>query len=235
MSHTNLSQIPQKEDIGPKPKPSNLNKRQLKALSKSSFLWLKNLKRSFFVFSSLLLMAALFWPLYNSKNIPHDEIHRLNNAPPKKEMFSPVFSGQDENQKPFKLISQKAIVDQKSTDSGLNDSEILLDFPEGEFLNEKNEKIFITADKGIYLPNVKFLKLNTNVHIVTEDGHDFKTSSAIVDMKDSSAQGNESVFGMGPQGNIRAEGFRLINKGAKITFIGNSQSQLYSKHDMNHN
>lgn len=230
MAHTKLSQIPEKEQVGPKPKPSNLNKRQLKALSRSSFFWLKTLKRGFFLSSFLLLVFALVWPIYNAKDKSHDQIHRLNNAPPKKEMISPVFTGQDENNKPFILRATKAFVHQENPNAGFNDSEVLLDFPDGEFLNEKSETVLITADKGVYLPNIKFLKLHTNVHIVTEDGHDFKTESAVVDMRDSSAQGNEPVFGTGPQGNIRAEGFRLVNKGTKVTFIGNSQSQLYQKH-----
>ncbi|MDP1723106.1 MAG: LPS export ABC transporter periplasmic protein LptC [Alphaproteobacteria bacterium] len=230
MSRSKLNQIPEREEVGPKPKPSNLNKRQLRALSTSSQFWLKTAKKGFFITSFSLLVFALFWPIFNAKNKDHDQIHRLNNAPPRKEMIQPVFSGQDENLKPYVLKATKAIVHQDKPDQNFNDSEIFMDFPDGEFLNEKNEKIFITADKGVYLPNVKFLKLNTNVHLITEDGHDFKTSSAVIDLRDSSAQGNEPVKGFGPQGDIRAEGFRLTNKGTKVTFIGNSQSQLYGKH-----
>lgn len=232
MAHTRLNQIPEKDEFGPKPHPSNLNKRQLKALSVSSHFWLQTAKRGFYIVSFTLLLVAFFWPFVNRQDYDHDEIQRLNNAAPQKEMIAPVFQGQDENHKPFVLTAEKSIVLENEPNADLDNSTILLDFPKGEFLNEKNEKVLIDSEKGTYLPNIKILKLNQNVHIVTEDGHDFRTESAIIDLKDSSAQGNEPVKGFGPQGNIQAQGFRMTNKGAKVVFIGNSQSQLYQKSGM---
>ncbi|MDP1975107.1 MAG: hypothetical protein Q8K37_03975, partial [Alphaproteobacteria bacterium] len=66
MSYSKLNQIPEREEVGPKPKPSNLNKRQLRALSTSSQFWLKTAKKGFFITSFSLLVFALFWPIFNA-------------------------------------------------------------------------------------------------------------------------------------------------------------------------
>ena len=54
-------------------------------------------------------------------------------------------------------------------------------------------------------------------------------SEADVDLDKGIAQGDKSVEGHGPFGELKSEGFRLENKGKLITFTGKARLIIYSE------
>ena len=53
-----------------------------------------------------------------------------------------------------------------------------------------------------------------------------ETPAASVDLQAGTAQSDSPVTGHGPEGQIDAQGFRILDKGARIIFTGKSQMTI---------
>ena len=71
------------------------------------------------------------------------------------------------------------------------------------------------------------LTLNEQVNLFHDSGYEFRTESAVIDLTKGTASGTVSVAGQGPFGNLKAEGFRLVDKGKTIYFMGKSKLTVF--------
>lgn len=198
---------------------SNMNKRK-KAASKG-YRSSAKLKKML-IFSALaVLVFGLIWMAIEKENLKKEaafpekmvELH---------EMLNPVYTGQDEHGKPYIIRATKG----KLLNPDDEDSLLHIDMPWGEFIANDNVTVNLSATQGLYDTKARILNLKDNVRFVTSDGYDFTTSAATLYMKEARAVGDKPVQGQGPQGAIQAEGFRIREKGAIVTFIGNSKALL---------
>ena len=53
-----------------------------------------------------------------------------------------------------------------------------------------------------------------------DQGYEFQTATARVDLENSTASGDEPIDGQGPFGILKAQGFRVLESGERIFFVG---------------
>jgi lipopolysaccharide export system protein LptC len=134
-------------------------------------------------------------------------------------MVNPHYAGSDRQNRPYVLTA--AIGRQMPDRTDL----LSLERPRADMTTRRGT-VTVTAATGIYQAQTKLLDLFRRVSIVRQDGTRFATESAHVDFSDNSAEGHEPIRGSGPWGAVAAQGFRILDKGARVIFTGNADLVL---------
>ena len=137
-------------------------------------------------------------------------------------MLNARFEGRDELNRPFSITADTAT--QASGDADLVD----LEAPKADLTLEDGTWLALTARVGRYRPKRETLDLNGNVSLFHDQGFEFATEAASIDLGEGSAAGSAPVRGQGPAGELEAEGFRIFDHGERIVFTGKSRLLLYS-------
>jgi lipopolysaccharide export system protein LptC len=135
-------------------------------------------------------------------------------------MINLRYAGIDHRGRPFLITaaSGRQLPDRKDLMS--------LKLPRADLKAHRDANIVITAETGVYQSLTQLLDLAGNVTLVHQDGTRIVTAAARVDAANNSAEGNSPVEGHGPSGDIKAQGFRLLDKGDTILFTGKSELLL---------
>ena len=86
----------------------------------------------------------------------------------------------------------------------------------------------LTAKRGIFGREAEALDLVGSVVLYHDSGYEFLTEKAKIDLSKGTAEGQVPIRGQGPFGNLQAQGFWLVDKGATIYFTGKSKLVIYS-------
>jgi len=132
-------------------------------------------------------------------------------------MVRPRFTGIDAANRPFVLTADDAI--QQAADSNV----VELQSPKGDVTLTNGSWVALTGETGQYYKDLQILDLSGQVNMYHDAGYEFRTATARFEMQGGVAQGNDHIEGQGPFGTIAAEGFRLIDKGAIVHFLGRSR------------
>jgi lipopolysaccharide export system protein LptC len=135
-------------------------------------------------------------------------------------MTSPRYPGTDRSGHPFIIT---ATIGRQVPG---RDDVMALDRPRADLKSHSGENVVVTADSGVYQSNTQFLDLFGHVTLTHENGTQIVTASARLDAANNAAEGHDPVEGHGPSGDIKAEGFQLVDKGDIIIFTGNSDLLL---------
>ncbi len=172
--------------------------------------------------AGVLLLLLLIWPQWSedggrfyldyAKMAP-DSIGQLA-------MVNADYQGVDRNNRPYSIQAATARQDAEQ------DTQVLLTRPRAEFYTGSGRKVYLEADEGTYFRDLNILELLGNVTLYHEDGYQIHTRSALADIKNNSAEGQDPVEGYGPQGNLQGEGFRIQDGGQSVMVLGQSQSQF---------
>ena len=136
-------------------------------------------------------------------------------------MINPRFQGADKDRQPFSITADIA----KNLLKGGKSVE--LEMPKADISLEDGSWLVLTAKSGVYVRQDETLTLNDQVNLFHDSGYEFRTESAVIDLTKGTASGRVSVTGQGPFGNLKAEGFHLVDKGKTIYFIGKSKLTIY--------
>ena len=101
-----------------------------------------------------------------------------------------------------------------------------LEAPRAEVKTHGGADILVTGATGIYQSQVQVLDLFGEVTVVHQNGTRFVTDTAHADVAHNTAEGNDPVEGHGPSGDVKAQGFRILDKGDTIIFTGHSDMLL---------
>ncbi len=170
---------------------------------------------------SLLLLIAM-WP----RLVPLWERMRLSFPPidlrdaQELRMVNPRYSGIDREGRPFVVTaaSGRQIPDRQDLMS--------LQAPVAEIKLRSGAKVWARAVTGVYQSQASMLDLFGDVTVTHQDGTRFLTQTARVNVAQNAAEGSDPVSGNGPAGEIKAQGFRIIDKGETIIFTGNAAMVL---------
>ena len=138
-------------------------------------------------------------------------------------MLNARFEGVDDKERQFTLTADEAT--QTTDDENL----IRLELPKGDITLEDGTWMAMTAREGRYRRDTQMLDLNGEVTLFHDRGFELRTQAAQVDLEAGVARGSEDVEGQGPFGNLEAEGFEVLDRGARVLFTGKSRAVLYPK------
>lgn len=179
----------------------------------------------FFLPSVALILIALVvvWPHLQTK----DNTFRIGFAALKARetedpaMVNARYLGTDRNNRLFSVTADLA-------KNLLDDSQAVeLEMPKADITLEDGSWLVLTAETGVFERQQKTLQLVGAVNLFHDSGYEFRTTKALIDLTEGAATGNEPVQGHGPFGELRADGFRLADKGRTIIFTGKAKLVLY--------
>jgi lipopolysaccharide export system protein LptC len=131
-------------------------------------------------------------------------------------MLNARFDGMDERDQPYTITADMAT--QSEGDKDL----IELELPKADVTLEDGAWLALTARSGEYRRQSRLLDLSGSVSLFHDKGFELRTEAARVDLGNGVAEGAQPVQGQGSAGFIEAEGFRVLNRGARILFTGKS-------------
>ena len=169
-----------------------------------------------------LLLLVVAWPrvapLFDRLRLAAIDLREAREL----RMINPRYAGTDHDGRPFVVTASVGRqVPQR-------DDVMSLDGPVANLRSGSGAKIVVTADTGVYQTQTQFLDMFGKVTINHENGSTFVTNSARLDAANNAAEGHAAVEGHGPQGDITAQGFRVIDKGDIVIFTGQSNLTLKS-------
>ena len=135
-------------------------------------------------------------------------------------MINPHYSGADRLGRPFVVTAAvgRQVPDRQDL--------VSLEMPRADMKTHSGTGIVVTAATGIYQSQAQLLDLFGQVTLVHQNGTRFVTDTARVDVANNTAEGGDPIAGDGPSGDIKAAGFRILDKGDTIIFTGKSDLLL---------
>jgi lipopolysaccharide export system protein LptC len=139
-------------------------------------------------------------------------------------MVNPRFRGRDDKSRPYTVVAKVATQESSGAD------EVDLDQPKADMTLKSGAWVALTANQGLYQREREYLHLDGNVSLFHDQGFEFRTSAAEVDLNASTAHSDRPVEGQGPAGTLNAQGFRLLDGGQRIIFTGQSHMTIRESH-----
>lgn len=135
-------------------------------------------------------------------------------------MLNPRYLGTDRDNRPFVVT---AAVGRQVPD---REDLMSLESPRADMKTHSGASVVITAATGVYQSQVQILDLFGDVTLTHQNGTRFVTDAARVNVASNSARGDDPIHGHGPSGDIKAQGFRIFNKGDTVIFTGRANLVL---------
>ena len=168
--------------------------------------------------AAALILLVLAWPQFSIE----EESFRLSIsklAPGQAEsltMLNARFEGLDENDRPYTVTADIA------TQSEIDKDLVTLERPKADITLADGTWLTLTAKSGEYHKEAQVLDLAGAVNLFHDKGFELNTESARVYLDEGMAEGAQPVQGQGRIGTVEAEGFRVLDRGARIFFLGRS-------------
>jgi len=165
----------------------------------------------------LLVFAALvLWPMLRFEKItapiaghvPNLVVEKLN------------LTGLDAKNQPYSITAERALQAMGSRNV------IELEKPQGDIALDTGSWLTGRAERGRYDQLNKRLWLGGDVRLFHDRGYEFSTGEVNVDMGRNIAWGDLPVLLQGQFGEIRGEGFRVLNRGNVVVITGRASATL---------
>ena len=140
-------------------------------------------------------------------------------APEVPKMTHPRFQGTDSRNQPFTISADSAMQE--------GEEEVLLSMLNADITLEGGNWLSITASQGRLNMAQKRLQLTGQVQLFYDQGYEFRTEAANIDMERKTAEGDSPIEGQGPFGSLKADGFRLYGAGERLEFLHAVRLTLY--------
>ena len=168
--------------------------------------------------AAALILLVLAWPQFAIE----EESFRLSVsklAPSQAEnltMLNARFEGRDEKDQPFSVTAD--IATQSESDKDL----VTLELPKADITLQDGAWLALTARSGEYRKDAQVLDLAGSVNLYHDKGFELRTEAARIHLDLGMAEGANPVQGQSNLGTIQAEGFKVLDRGARIIFLGRS-------------
>jgi len=171
----------------------------------------------------VLICLVIAWPLLDEqvKQLNQALLDAVKPTPDSMQITNARYAGTDDKDQPFTVTAET--IRQPNIDEPF----IGLTLPKADIMMADETWAALTAADGTYDRELQILTLQGDVSFFHDQGYEFKTQSARVDLQAGGAAGDEAIFGQGPFGLVEAEGFRIYERGARITLLGKSKLVIY--------
>lgn len=133
-------------------------------------------------------------------------------------MLRPHYQSVDKNDQPFNVTADTAT--QKDAET------VLLKNLNADMSFKDSRWAALSANEGTLRTNKKKLDLAGAVNMFYDGGYEMRTELALVDMAAGSIEGPKPVEGQGPSGTLKADRFKVREKGKVLYFEGNVKVTL---------
>jgi lipopolysaccharide export system protein LptC len=127
----------------------------------------------------------------------------------------PEYKSTDNKNQPYTITADRGVE--------MSLEEIGLTYPKMVMSLKSGDMVTLTSNSGTLNKATNTMHLVGNVTLTHSQGYALETGQAWIDCNQGSAFSNNPIWGNGPAGAIEAKGFRLTERGAKISFIGGMQ------------
>ena len=131
------------------------------------------------------------------------------------------YMGSDDNDQPYTLTAELM-----AEEEGVGDA-IRLTKLQADIMLNNGSWLALTADSGLLIRESQQLTLEGRVNFFSDDGYEFRTARAVINLASKRAHGEDPIEGQGPFGMFNADSFRLENEGKSMFFEGNVRMTLY--------
>ena len=173
----------------------------------------------------LLIIVLLFFFFSKRENKEYTRIENFENFKNENSsqiILDPVFISSDSKNRPFTIKAKKA----KKNPASHNLYN--LKYPKGSLVDMSGDFLKIQSKEGIFNKSKEQMHLFEDVIFENQKGYTFKTNSAFFDFSLKQVSGNEKIIGTGTKGNIKSEGFKIVDNGEKIFFLGKTTLTINS-------
>lgn len=136
-------------------------------------------------------------------------------------MLNPRFEDRDANDKPYVITADTA----RRRRENVN----MIDL-----VNPKLEDAVSTsvrAREGVFDRTGQVLDLVGDVVMVDAAGYTFTADTARIHVRDNRVEGRTQLYGVGPIGEVRADGYEILDEGDRIVLTGNVWTQFKARRD----
>jgi len=173
--------------------------------------------------AAMLIVLILVWPYLRTEDLRFRISFAAATADRTEDpsMVNPRYLGIDKDNQAYSITADLA---RKLLSGGAS---VELEMPKADITLEDGTWLVLTAENGVFQRNRKVLDLKGAVNLFHDSGYEFRTATATIDLDKGIADGTAAVHGQGPFGDLKAEGFRLVDKGKTIVFTGKSKLVIY--------
>ncbi len=168
-----------------------------------------------------LLATIALWPELDSAADRGRVAFRrvVQAAPDALRIVDPRYQGVDEQNRPYTVTASLAT-------QGGNEDVVVLNEPRADLLLGDSAWVYLESQRGRFDRPTNRLDLAGQVTVHHDDGTQFVTETAAIDLAAGAASGDAPVAAQGPFGNLTAEGFRLFDRGQVVVFTGRARAVL---------
>ena len=130
------------------------------------------------------------------------------------------FAGVDAQNRSFNITAVRAV---QSAD---DDNHVDLQQPKADIVLTSGAKVTVQSDTAGLQRDTQILELAGKVTLTQDQDYEFHTTRARIDLGERTAAGDAPVDGRGPQGEIHAQGFDILDGGARVVFRGHARAIL---------
>jgi lipopolysaccharide export system protein LptC len=141
-------------------------------------------------------------------------------------MHNPRYVGQTGDDQPFEVTAASAYVEPAQP------NRVHLDHLAADLARADKRQVRLLADTAVYDRDSEDVNLGGGIEVTTDDGYHFETPSALVNLDQGWAVGQEPIAGWGPSGTIAAERFEFRNGGEVLRFDGRVRVTLNPRPDV---
>lgn len=175
------------------------------------------------VIAAILIALVVAWPQLQDKKegfrlgLSNITVHEKGGQ----QVVNARFTGNDRDKRPFTVTADSAFQTEDKGDT------FALEFPKADIAMSDGSWMALTAESGTYDKREQTLNLSGGVNLFHDEGYEFHTPTALINLRDGSAYGEQPVAGQGPLGTLQAAGFRVLDRGKRLIFSGKAKLVLH--------
>ena len=172
-----------------------------------------------------LLVLVAVWP----RLLPDEDHFRIDleavgpAGGAKPQVLNPRLQGIDSAARPFQIAADFGARGDVEGGGKIYD----LTNPKADIVLADGSWVALTANDGRFEAKTNTLHLTGDVNVFHDQGYEFTTTAAQVDLVTSTASGDQPVDGQGPFGVLNAEGFRIFDSGDRVLFLGPARLTVF--------
>ncbi len=173
--------------------------------------------------AAVLTALVVAWPLLSGRDegVPISFADVEFTGPETPLMSNARYLGTDGRDRPLSITADTV------TQAAEDEDTVHFTAPKADMLLDSGAWVLLTADRGTLHRATNIMVLDGAVNIFSDEGYEFRTDHAEIDIDANTAWGDRPIEGQGPLGTLNADTFRLDNAAGRLLFEGSVRMIVY--------